>query len=98
MNPSCDLCVGAAITRRYASTTDYWIADCVVCGVPMIVWSSHVAAPDDSVKSLLRERLREVADRELGEDRWAFDDHMRNIPDHYHAHARPSPQRAVRRA
>ena len=29
-----------------------------------------------------------VADEVLGEGIWKFDDHMRNIPDHYHAHAR----------
>jgi hypothetical protein len=30
-----------------------------------------------------------VADQEFGVDQWKVDDHMRNIPDHYHAHARP---------
>jgi hypothetical protein len=35
----------------------------------------------------MRERLGEVATRLLGE--FWVDDHMRNIPDHYHAHARP---------
>jgi hypothetical protein len=37
----------------------------------------------------LIERLSVVADREFGEGNWKVDDHMRNIPDHYHAHARP---------
>jgi hypothetical protein len=32
-------------------------------------------------------RLSEVAASRLGE--FWMDDHMRNIPDHYHAHARP---------
>jgi hypothetical protein len=36
----------------------------------------------------MRVRLVVVADREIGEGQWTFDDHMRNIPDHYHAHAR----------
>ncbi len=33
-------------------------------------------------------RLREIATRELGGECY-IDDHMRNIPDHYHAHGRP---------
>jgi hypothetical protein len=35
----------------------------------------------------MRERLHEVATAQLGE--YYVDGHMRNIPDHYHAHARP---------
>jgi hypothetical protein len=35
----------------------------------------------------MRERLREVATAQLGE--FWVDGHMRNIPDHFHAHARP---------
>jgi hypothetical protein len=33
------------------------------------------------------DRLGEVAAAEFGE--YYVDDHMRNIPDHYHAHGRP---------
>jgi hypothetical protein len=36
----------------------------------------------------MRGYLSVVADEVLGEGIWKFDDHMRNIPDHYHAHAR----------
>jgi hypothetical protein len=32
--------------------------------------------------------LREIATRVLGGECY-IDDHMRNIPDHYHAHGRP---------
>jgi len=35
----------------------------------------------------MRERLSQVATTQLGE--FWVDGHMRNIPDHYHAHARP---------
>jgi hypothetical protein len=37
----------------------------------------------------LHDLLATVADAELGEGGWRIDDHMRNVPDHYHAHARP---------
>ena len=33
-------------------------------------------------------QLCEVADTRFGADNYKIDDHMRNIPDHYHAHAR----------
>jgi len=33
--------------------------------------------------------LGAVANEEFDTTPWTIDDHMRNIPDHYHAHARP---------
>jgi hypothetical protein len=36
----------------------------------------------------MRQKLEEVATARLGA--YWIDDHMRNIPDHYHAHARPA--------
>ena len=55
----------------------------------MVVWREHDATPPESVKLVMHEHLAVVADHELGEGNWSLDDHMRNIPDHYHAHARP---------
>lgn len=89
MTVDCDLCEGAVITTRYYEDDLCWIADCEICLVPMVVWRSHDATPPDEVKSQLLEALEAVANRELGAGNWGFDDHMRNIPDHYHAHARP---------
>ena len=89
MNVACDLCEAASITTRYFDNDLCWIADCEICLVPMVVWRAHDAAPSDAVKAQLHRYLAEVADRELGEGVWSIDDHMRNIPDHYHAHARP---------
>ncbi len=53
----------------------------------MVVWRYHGLAPPDGHVAHMQERLREVAATELGE--FYVDDHMRNIPDHWHAHARP---------
>jgi hypothetical protein len=53
----------------------------------MVVWRHHGTAPPDDHVAHMRERLREVAAAELGD--FYVDDHMRNIPDHWHAHARP---------
>jgi hypothetical protein len=85
----CDLCEAAAITTRYAEDDLCWIADCEVCAVPMVVWRVHDADPPDDVRRQLLERLAGVADAALGAGNWKVDERMRNIPDHYHAHARP---------
>jgi hypothetical protein len=84
----CDLCAAAVITVRHFENDVCWIADCEVCRVPMVVWREHDPAPPDEVRAALHAWLADVADRELGEGQWSIDDVMRNIPDHYHAHAR----------
>ncbi len=89
MSLDCDLCEAAVITTRYFENELCWIADCEVCLVPMVVWREHGASPPEPVRLEMHEHLSHVANRELGEDNWSIDDHMRNIPDHYHAHARP---------
>ena len=89
MSTGCDLCEAAVVTTRYFADDDCWIADCEICLVPMVVWRIHDAAPPPDVLTRLHAALSSVADAALGEGNWSIDDHMRNIPDHYHAHARP---------
>lgn len=55
----------------------------------MVVLRVHNATPSSEIKAQLAAQLKSVADAEFGEGNWRLDDHMRNIPDHYHAHARP---------
>jgi len=85
----CELCEGAVITTRYLENELCWIGDCEICLVPMVVWRTHDPDPPDLERDQMRTYLAQVADVELGAGAWTFDDHMRNIPDHYHAHARP---------
>ncbi len=85
----CDLCEAAPITKRHYEDDLCWIADCEICLVPMVVWRVHDASPPPEVKATLHQLLAAVADPILGEGGWKMDDNMRNIPDHYHAHARP---------
>jgi hypothetical protein len=85
----CELCDAAVVTTRYFDDEDCWIADCEICLVPMVVWRIHEAAPGVEMRQRLHQRLTAVADAEFGAGNWTIDDHMRNIPDHYHAHARP---------
>jgi hypothetical protein len=84
----CELCDAAPITERYHEDDVCWIAECDSCGVPMVVWQEHDPRPSDEVKAVLHARLLEVVARQFDYEPW-IDDHMRNIPDHYHAHARP---------
>jgi hypothetical protein len=65
-----------------------WIAECEICAVPMVVWRVHDAAPPDEVKAELHARLAAVVGKHFEFEHYV-DDNMRNIPDHYHAHARP---------
>ncbi len=85
---ACDLCEAAPLTRRYHEDDLCWIADCEICDVPMVVWRAHDPRPSEEVRQRLAGLLASVADEVLGGGSWYLDDHMRNIPDHYHAHAR----------
>ena len=89
MTERCDLCDAAIVSTRYYDDDECWIADCEICLVPMVVWRTHDPHPPDDVRARLVEALGRIADESLGEGVWRLDDHMRNIPDHYHAHARP---------
>ena len=89
MSEGCELCEAAVVTKRYYEDETCWIADCEICLVPMVVWRIHDATPSPEVKRQLHDALAFVADEEFAATTWSIDDHMRNIPDHYHAHARP---------
>ena len=83
----CDLCRAARITPWYHEDEVCWVAECDVCEVPMVVWRFHGTEPPSEHVAHMHARLREVAVAQLGDI--YLDDHMRNIPDHYHAHGRP---------
>jgi hypothetical protein len=87
---ACDLCEAAVLTRRYYDDEHCWIADCEICQVPMVVWRHHDAAPPPTVRTRLHEALATVARARYVDTPWRIDDVMRNIPEHYHAHARPA--------
>jgi hypothetical protein len=79
------------MTQWYFEDDVCWIAECEFCSVPMVVWKSHDASPPDDVKADLHQKLSAVVDEHFDWSARGFyiDDNMRNIPDHYHAHARP---------
>ncbi len=88
-DPACDLCIAERITTWHHEDEHCFVADCEVCGVPMVVWRSHGSAPPEDDVSHMIAVLQAVGERVLGES-FRIDPVMRQIPDHFHAHARPS--------
>ena len=84
----CPLCEAARITPWFHEDDVCWIAECEICATPMVVWRRHGVDPPEADRNHMLGRLAVVADAELGEH-WV-DPTMRNIPDHFHAHARPA--------
>ncbi|CAN5866662.1 hypothetical protein BH24ACT3_BH24ACT3_19420 [soil metagenome] len=84
---NCDLCEAARITPWFHEDDLCWIAECEICATPMVVWRHHgTAQPADHLAHMLAQ-LDWVAAERFGEH--YVDPNMRNIPDHFHAHARP---------
>lgn len=83
----CDLCEAAPITPRLYEDELCWVAECESCFVPMVVWNAHDPNPPEEVRAVMISRLTQVVDLHYGFE-FYVDDHMRTIPDHYHAHAR----------
>ena len=84
----CDLCEAARITPWFHEDDVCWIAECEICYVPMVVWRFHGTEPPSEHLEHMHAQLARVAGDTLTVEHYV-DDNMRNIPDHYHAHARP---------
>ncbi len=87
-DPSCDLCEAAPITPWHHEDDVCWVADCEVCGVPMVVWRHHGPEPPEAAVEHMLAALGRVADARFGQGMWTCDRVMRQIPGHFHAHAR----------
>jgi len=87
-SPGCELCEAAKLTTWYHEDDICWIAECEICAVPMVVWHNHGTAPPDAEHEHMLAELTKVADAVLGVQKWSLDPVMRQIPDHFHAHAR----------
>ncbi|GIW45970.1 MAG: hypothetical protein KatS3mg077_3252 [Candidatus Binatia bacterium] len=89
----CELCKLVPTTRwyeEYEGAPRFVILDCDSCDVPMAVLREHRARVETWEREVIERRLGAVAERVFPQG-WFFDDHMRQIPDHYHMHARPLP-------
>ena len=85
---SCELCEAARITPWHHEDEHCWVADCEICDVPMVVWKSHATEPPAEVLDHLLAQLERVDTARFGEGGYSVDRVMRQIPDHFHAHAR----------
>jgi len=65
-----------------------WIADCEACDVPMVVWRHHGPTPPPPSVARMLEHLARVATSQFGAGEYVIDQTMRQIPEHFHAHAR----------
>ena len=84
----CDLCEAARITEWFHEDDICWIAECEICATPMVVWRYHGVNPPPDHLAHMHDQLANVVQTHF-EFTHYVDDHMRNIPDHYHADARP---------
>jgi len=84
----CELCEAAHMTEWFHEDDECWIAECESCSVPMVVWKQHDNAPPDDVKARLHAKLGDVVVTHFEYEHYV-DDNLRQIPEHYHAHARP---------
>jgi hypothetical protein len=84
----CELCRADRFTHWYRETDDGWVADCEICAVPMVVWWHHGNEPPAAIRAGLLESLAVAADQRFGAGEWWPDTEMRQVPDHFHAHAR----------
>lgn len=84
----CELCEAARFTPWFHEDDICWIAECEVCAIPMVVWNRHGTEPPEAdVDHMLRE-LQRVGTEVFGDATFTIDRVMRQIPSHFHAHAR----------
>jgi hypothetical protein len=85
----CLLCSAKRVRAWLHEDDDCWIAECMVCRTPMVVWRTH-GLPEAERESLLLGELERVAAERYGAGGFWIDGERRRIPDHWHAHARPA--------
>ncbi len=84
----CELCEAARITPWHHEDDVCWVADCEACDVPMVVWRRHGTQPPAADLDHMLGELERVATGLFGAGAYRVDRDMRQIPDHFHAHAR----------
>jgi len=84
---TCPLCKKEKLTHWYYEGPEFWIADCITCNIPMLVWNEHVK---DTPKEK-KEELVKFVKKHFGDQvkiRWR----MNKIKDHFHFHIENVPE------
>lgn len=79
---ACELCSADKLTHWYYEDERIWVADCIICWVPMVVLKAHSLGTKEDFDHMVA-----TAKELFGEDCW-IDPYMRLIPDHRHFHVR----------
>jgi hypothetical protein len=85
--PGCALCAAERVTPWFHEEDRCWVAECLICHTPMVVWRRHGPEPPPADRDHMLAVLSGVATAHLGAG-FRIDPVMRRIPDHFHAHAR----------
>ncbi len=85
----CELCVLARLTEWLYEDELVVVVLCESCGVPMVVLREHEIELGEESRQRVLGTLTEVAGTYYGKMEFYVDEHMRQIPDHLHFHARP---------
>ena len=78
--PGCELCAARPLTPWFHTDDTCWVAECLICRTPMVVWRRHGADPPPEDREHMLARLSEVAAERLGEGGFRIDGVMRRIP------------------
>ena len=89
IGPDCLLCAAERVTEWFFEDDSCWVADCMVCHTPMVVWKEH-GIPEAETEAPMMGRLEAIAGERYGTDGYWLDPERRRIPDHWHVHARPA--------
>jgi hypothetical protein len=84
----CELCAASRFTPWFHEDETCWIAECESCAVPLVVWREHGVEPPPAEVAHMLGELERVAATQFGDGQYWIDRLMRQIPDHFHAHAR----------
>ena len=81
----CLLCTADKLTTWHYEDDLWWVADCLTCNVPMVVYREHtILVPVMHLDTIYK--VLQNANPGLKLDH--FDFVRREIPDHYHFHLR----------
>ncbi|MBA7622854.1 hypothetical protein ES703_30241 [subsurface metagenome] len=97
----CDLCNGPELKVEKATGT-HWVSYCRQCrdsqGRPVLMAASsdHIMMRDEETRAIyaaMEKDLEEVAMRIYGPGNYQLDHQQRQVKDHMHLHARPTPDK-----